>query len=86
MYIALHVTHVILARLSSNLNLPNRYSKSAQISNFMKFRPVGDDFFELTDEWTDMMKIIYNLTNAPHQIIGYWIMLQDVNIYIYALF
>jgi len=52
----------------------------------MKFRPVGDDFFELTDEWTDMMKIIYNLTNAPHQIIGYWIMLQDVNIYIYALF
>jgi len=35
----------ILVRFSQNLNFLDRVSKNSEISNFMKFRPVGTELF-----------------------------------------
>jgi len=49
------------------LEVLNRFSKNAQISNFMKIRPVGAELL-CADGWTDMMKLtvdIRNFATAP---------------------
>jgi len=43
---------VILVWVQRNLNFLQRFSKNTQISNFMKFRPVGPDLFH-ADRHTD---------------------------------
>ena len=50
----------------TKLELSGQFSKNPQISNFMKIRPVGDEFH--ADERTDMTKLIIafrNFANAP---------------------
>jgi len=52
------------------LNFPNRFSKNAQISDFIKIRAVGAKLLNAhrrtdgqTDGRTDMMKLIVSLRN-----------------------
>jgi len=53
------------------LNFIDRYSKNAQISNFIKTRPVGAELFHADgrmDRQTDMTKLIVcfrSFTKAP---------------------
>jgi len=62
---------VILVRFQPNLNFLYRLTKSMQISNFMKIRPVGAELFYAdgqTDKQTGMTKLIVafrNFANAP---------------------
>ena len=58
---------VILVRFSWKLNFLDRNSKNTQISNFLKFRPLGAELFH-ADGRTDVMKLIIafrNFTKAP---------------------
>jgi hypothetical protein len=51
-------------------NIRDRFSKNAQISNFVKIRPVRDVMFHMADGQTDARKIIVafrNFANAPNQ-------------------
>jgi hypothetical protein len=59
--------HFILVRLQWNLNFLDGFSKTPQISNLMKIRPVGAELFH-ADEQRDMTKpnvAFRNSANAP---------------------
>jgi hypothetical protein len=61
MYVRLHIN------ILTKLNLLDRVSKNAQISNFMDVRPVGAELFH-ADGQTDMTKLrlaFRNFANAP---------------------
>jgi hypothetical protein len=58
---------VIRFRFYWSLNFLHTFSKSTQISNFMKIRPVGVELFH-ADRRTDMTKVIvafHSFANAP---------------------
>ena len=66
---------VIRARFQLYLNLPDIFSKSTQISNFIKIRPVGAELFH-ADRLADMTTIIAgfrNFANAPKSKEVVWI-------------
>jgi hypothetical protein len=46
---------VILARFWRNLEILDRFSKTAQIPNFMKIHPVGAELFHVV-KWTDRQR------------------------------
>jgi hypothetical protein len=51
---------VIIVAFQSNLNFHDRVSKNGQISNFMKIRPMGTEFFhseKRTNKQRDMIPI-----------------------------
>ena len=57
----------ILVEFWWNLNFLDRVSKNTQVSNFIKFRPVGAELFH-ADGQTDMTKVIVafrNFVNMP---------------------
>ena len=64
---------VIPVRFEWNLNFLDRFSKSIQVWNFMKIRPVGTELFLAdgrSDGRTDMAKLIVvflNFANAPEK-------------------
>jgi hypothetical protein len=65
---------VILVRFYWNLNFLDRVLKNAEISNFMKIRPVGAELFR-ADWQTDMTKLIVafrNFANAPKTLVIRW--------------
>jgi len=51
-YWSLWKVPIILVRFKWNLNFLNRFSKNTQISNFLKFYPVGAGFFHVY-RWMD---------------------------------
>jgi hypothetical protein len=58
----------ILVNFQRHLNFLERFSKNAQISNFMKFRPVDTSCSLRTDGRPDMSKLIvvfHNFGKAP---------------------
>ena len=67
----LYKVPVIFVRFQRILNFLGRYSRSTQISNFMKIRPVGAELFYADgrmDGQTDVTKLIVaflNFVKAP---------------------
>jgi hypothetical protein len=51
--------------MKNSVNFLNRRSKKAQISNFIKIRPMGAKFFH-AGEWTDMTTLIVTFGNFAH--------------------
>jgi len=67
MYIGLHVKWPLFLSDFNETNFRDRFSKSSQISDFTKIRPVGAELFH-ADRRTDMTKLIVafrNYANAP---------------------
>jgi hypothetical protein len=68
MYIGLYVKYpLFLSDFKRNLEFLNRFFVKTQISNFIKIRPVGVDFFN-TDRQTNMTKLVVafrNFVNTP---------------------
>jgi hypothetical protein len=65
----------VIVRFQSNLNFLHVFSKNAQISDFMKMRPVGAELFH-ADGQTDTMKLtdaFRNFTNAPKSDTRHWL-------------
>jgi hypothetical protein len=64
MYIGFQVA-AVLGRFQCTLTFPNKFSKNIPVSNFMKIRPVGAEFFQ-ADKRTDMMKLTVAFRNSAN--------------------
>jgi hypothetical protein len=72
MYVGLHVQYrLLLSDFDETWIFSTDFPKNTDISNFMKIRPVGEEFFLVErqiDGWTDMTKVTVpfcNFANAP---------------------
>jgi hypothetical protein len=67
MYVRLCAKYpLFVSEFNENLIFSTEFYKKAQISNFIKIRPVGTEFFHAdrrTDEQTDMTKLIVTFRN-----------------------
>jgi hypothetical protein len=68
---------VILVRIEWNLNFLDSFSKNTQISNLIKFRPVGAEFHAggRTDRH-DEANGFWNFVNAPKKLV-FWLVTSN---------
>jgi len=65
MYIGLHVKYLSILSDFNETNFLDRFSKSPQISNFIKFRPVGAGLFRADGETHTKLIVAYRIMNVP---------------------
>jgi hypothetical protein len=66
MYIGLHVKYLSVLSDFNERSFLDRFSKSPQIPNFIKFRPVGAGLFHADGETHTKLIVAYrNVTNVP---------------------
>jgi len=66
MYIGPHVKYLSILSDFNETSSLDRFSKSPQISNFIKFRPVGAGSFHVDGQTHTKLMVAYrNVTNVP---------------------
>jgi hypothetical protein len=66
MYMSLHVKYTLFCQILIKLNFLDILRSNPQVSNFMKIRPVGTEFY--ADRQTDRTKLIVafrSVASAP---------------------